>query len=46
VDHGAPRAKLLMGLPAYGRRFVLADPANNGVGAAITDGGDMPYYEV
>ncbi len=30
IDGGAPREKLLLGIPTYGRGFVLADANENG----------------
>ncbi|WAQ95175.1 CHIT1-like protein, partial [Mya arenaria] len=46
VANGAPRSKLLMGLPLYGREFTLADINDNKIGANVTDGDFMPYYEI
>ncbi|KAH3872364.1 hypothetical protein DPMN_035580 [Dreissena polymorpha] len=46
VSEGAPKSKLLMGLPLYGRSFTLVDPNNNTVGAPSSEGHDMPYYQV
>ncbi|KAI8128837.1 putative chitinase 10 [Lucilia cuprina] len=33
INQGAPREKLVMGVPFYGRSFTLADPKNHAVGA-------------
>ncbi len=30
---GAPRDKIIMGMPLYGQSFTLADPKNNGLNA-------------
>lgn len=39
VNRGAPREKLVVGIPTYGRAWRLADPAQNGIGAPATGPG-------
>lgn len=39
LNYGIAREKLIMGIPAYGIGFFLADPNKNGVGAPTTSGG-------
>ena len=34
LSQGAPAEKLILGMATYGRSFTLANPKNNGVGAA------------
>nr|UBY12664.1 chitinase [Eisenia andrei] len=56
VELGAPKEKLVIGLPTYGRCFTLADPAQNGLGAPVIgpckngtytrEAGFLSYYEV
>ncbi|KAL3875958.1 hypothetical protein ACJMK2_033853 [Sinanodonta woodiana] len=43
---GAEKNKLIIGLPFYGNVFKLVNPFDNGVGAASSGGGDMPYYSI
>ncbi|KAK8738799.1 hypothetical protein OTU49_003679 [Cherax quadricarinatus] len=64
VDHasnlwaklGAPKEKLIIGMPTYGRTFTLANPARTNVNSPASGGGEagkytneggfMAYYEV
>lgn len=64
VDHasnlwaklGAPKEKLIIGMPTYGRSFTLTNPGQNNVNSPATGGGEagkytgeegfMAYYEV
>lgn len=39
---GVPRSKLIMGLPLYGRTWLLKDPRSYGIGAAAIDVGPGP----
>jgi chitinase len=51
-----PSRKLLVGIPLYGRTYILADPQNHGLGASIIANGTagpytrepgfLSYYEV
>ncbi|CAL7949845.1 unnamed protein product [Xylocopa violacea] len=44
LSQGAPSDKLIVGIPAYGRSFTLADHSNNGIGApTIGPGIAGPY---
>ena len=55
-NQGAPAEKLLVGFPTYGASFTLRNPANHGVGAAISgagtpgpytqEAGELAYFEV
>lgn len=45
IRHGADPAKLVLGMPTYGKSFTLANPANNGVGVpSIGEGGEGGPY--
>ncbi|XP_063216325.1 probable chitinase 10 [Bacillus rossius redtenbacheri] len=56
VKQGAPREKLMIGMPTYGRSFSLVDPAKFDIGSPASGGGAagrytgepgfMSYYEV
>jgi len=56
VRQGAPKEKLIIGMPVYGRTFTLVDPAQFDIGAPATGGGDpgrytgeagfLSYYEI
>ncbi|XP_050295248.1 acidic mammalian chitinase-like isoform X2 [Anthonomus grandis grandis] len=49
VEAGAPKEKLAVGLPFYGRTFTLADPTNHGVHAPSLGGGSPlapTYYQI
>ena len=56
VRQGAPKEKLIIGMPVYGRTFTLADPKQFDIGALTTGGGDpgrytgesgfLSYYEI
>lgn len=55
-SQGAPAEKLIVGFPTYGNTFTLSNPANHGVGAAISgagtpgkytqEAGELAYFEV
>ncbi|XP_076749063.1 chitinase-3-like protein 1 [Xylocopa sonorina] len=44
LSQGAPADKLIVGIPAYGRSFTLADAANNTVGASTIGAGNAGPY--
>jgi len=45
IKAGAPRSKLVMGVPLYGQTFTLAEPANNGL-YAPTYGPGRSYLDL
>jgi GH18 family chitinase len=56
MKQGAPKEKLMIGMPTYGRSFTLVDPTKFDIGAPASGGGApgkytgeagfMSYYEV
>ncbi|XP_076684086.1 chitotriosidase-1-like [Andrena cerasifolii] len=44
LQHGAPGEKFILGIPAYGRSFILANPGNNGLSASTTGPGAPGSY--
>ncbi|XP_063982354.1 chitinase-like protein 3 [Diachasmimorpha longicaudata] len=44
LDQGAPKEKLVLGMPLYGRSFTLSNPLVNGVGAPIRGTGISGPY--
>ena len=56
VNKGAPKEKLIIGMPMYGRTFTLANAALPGIGATATgpgragkytrEAGFLSFYEV
>ncbi|OXA57388.1 putative chitinase 3 [Folsomia candida] len=43
LQNGATAAKLVVGVPLYGRSFTLSNPNNNGVGAPASNGAPGEY---
>ena len=39
VESGAPKSKLVMGMPLYGQSFTLTNAKDHGLNAAARDGG-------
>uniref|UniRef100_A0A2P2HWQ1 Chitinase 3 n=1 Tax=Hirondellea gigas TaxID=1518452 RepID=A0A2P2HWQ1_9CRUS len=46
IKQGAPLQKVLMGVPAYGRSFTLADPSLFDIGAPTLGGGSEGKYTI
>lgn len=46
LNKGVPRDKLIMGIPAYGNAFRLANSNNNGVGAAASGDGSLKFNQI
>jgi len=56
LSGGIPASKLLIGVPTFGRTYILANPDDHGLGAPIIDSGPpgiytgergfLAYYEV
>lgn len=55
MEKGAPRHKLIMGMPLYGQAFTLNDPSNTGLnspgdkgneGQFTKQAGFLAYYEI
>lgn len=46
LNKGVSKDKLIMGIPAYGNAFRLANPSNNGVGAAASGDVPMNYNQI
>ncbi|XP_014210861.1 chitinase-3-like protein 1 [Copidosoma floridanum] len=44
ISSGAPREKIVLGIPAYGRTFTLDDSGNNKIGAPARQGGNAGPY--
>ncbi|KAH0534516.1 hypothetical protein KQX54_004701, partial [Cotesia glomerata] len=44
LSKGAPKEKLILGVPTYGRTFTLSNPRNNGLGAATSGPGNAGPY--
>ncbi|XP_045208460.2 putative chitinase 1 [Mercenaria mercenaria] len=46
ISEGAPKKKLVIGVPFYGHTFTLADKQQASMGDNSTAGGSMPYYQI
>ena len=46
ILNGAPREKIILGIPTYGQLFTLADSNNNGYGAPTAGGGTNTYSQI
>ena len=47
VDMGAPKEKLILGVPFYGHAYTLKDPNQHGLNAPIVkEEGQWPYHRV
>jgi hypothetical protein len=46
LSQGVPKNKVLVGIPTYGRKFLLNDSTNGTIGASSNGGGDISYGEV
>lgn len=46
LDKGVAKDKLIVGIPAYGRSFRLADPNRNGVGAPASGLATPKFFEI
>ena len=46
IAKGAPRNKLILGIATYGQLFTLANPNNNGFGAATVGATQLSYSEI
>lgn len=44
LDQGAPREKLVLGMPLYGRSFTLSKSSDNGIGASVRGAGAAGPY--
>jgi GH18 family chitinase len=43
---GAPRSKIMMGIPAYGNAFLLNDTNINGVGAPAVGADSIKFHDI
>jgi GH18 family chitinase len=43
---GAPKDKIIMGMPSYGNAYTLSSASNNGVGAPAVGAGSLKYFEI
>lgn len=46
ISNGAPRSKIIVGLPSYGRTFTLANPAQNAVNSPSSGPGNPGEYSI
>lgn len=46
IQRGAPKDKIVVGIPCYGNGFKLNDPNNNGIGAPAVEGKQLAFSDI